>query len=97
LEEFDVFRASPDVDSSLLGNREDNEAYLAYIPGEQYALFFPGGGTVSLDMTDIKGPLTLRWLDISKSSWSEKTELEGGKKIDIQTPGNGQWIALIAM
>jgi hypothetical protein len=73
-EAFDVFRAEPDVNSSLLTDRDTNEAYLAYIPGEQYAVYFTDGGEVGLDLRDTQGRFNLKWLDITSSQWSGEEE-----------------------
>jgi hypothetical protein len=95
LEEFDLFSASPDEESSLLSNREENEAYLAFIPGEQYAVYFPDGGSVNLDMSGTDGNFTMKWLDISSSTWSDQVSLQPEAAIEITAPGDGQWLALI--
>ncbi len=94
-EAFDVFRAEPDVTSSLLTDRDTNEAYLAYIPGEQYAIYFTDGGEVGLDLRDTQGRFNLKWLDITTSQWSDEEEISGGNIIEIKTPGAGQWIGVV--
>jgi hypothetical protein len=94
-ESFDVFRAMPDVDSRLLLDRQTNEAYLAYIPGEQYAVYFIDGGVVSLDLSDAQGEFTLKWLDISNTRWTREKSLPVGRPAEIAAPGNGHWVALI--
>jgi hypothetical protein len=95
-ESFDVFRAMPDVDSRLLLDRQTNEAYLAYIPGEQYAVYFIDGGVVRLDLSDAQGEFTLKWLDIPNTRWTGEKSLQGGRPVEIAAPGNGHWVALIA-
>ncbi len=52
LDDFDVFRVEPDMESALLGNRNEYGEHLAYIPGEQYAVYFTDGGSVSLDLSN---------------------------------------------
>ena len=94
-EAFDIFRAQPDANSSLLSGRDENEAYLTYIPGEQYALYFPDGGSVSLDLKDVQSRFYLQWLDISESRWLEEDAFEGGDRVNISAPPTGQWLALI--
>lgn len=96
LESFDIFMAQPDPESLLLTNREENEAYLSFIPGRQYAIYFPEGGSAGLD-PGIKGEsqLALQWLDISNSTWSEEIVFRPETTIEVTTPGGGQWIALI--
>jgi hypothetical protein len=95
-EAFDVFRAEPDVNSSLLSDRDINEAYLAYIPGKQYAIYFTDGGEVGLDLRDTHGRFILKWLDISNSKWSGAEEISGGEIIGIKTPAKGHWIVVVS-
>jgi hypothetical protein len=96
LDEFDLFRSEPDMESRLLGNRNENEAYLAYIPGKQYAVYFPDGGSVNLDMSDARGVFTMKWLDISGSTWSDQISLQADELVEVKAPGAGQWIAIIS-
>ena len=94
-EVFDVFRANPDVNSALLSDRWENEAYLAYIPGEQYAVYFTNGGAVNLDLSDAHGSFSLQWLDINNSHWTGTTELGGGEQVRLSAPGEGHWMAVL--
>jgi hypothetical protein len=95
-EEFDVFRAEPDVNSSLLTDRETNEAYCAYVPGEQYAVYFTDGGEVGLDLRDAPGRFLKKWLDITNSQWLEEQEISGGEIFELKAPGEGHWIVVIS-
>ena len=95
-EKFDVFRAEPDVKSELLSYRDENEAYLAYTPGEQYAVFFPDGGSVRLQ-TNISEVKSVEWLEIDKSRWSSGEIKIENDALLLEPPGNGQWIALIKL
>jgi hypothetical protein len=96
-EVFDMFRARPDVDSSLLSDRQENEAYLAYVEGKQYAVYFPDGGSVKLDLSGAEGRFDLRWLDISGSRWTGGTTLQSGNMLDLRAPGEGLWMAVISL
>ncbi len=87
-----VFTCEPRND--LLSEREDNEAYCLADPGRQYAVYFPDGGEVSLNVSEIDGPLTVRWLDISKSAWLE-AERVSGEMLPLKAPGSGHWAALV--
>lgn len=53
-----IFTAEPD--NNLLREREDDEAYVAAVPGKQHAIYFPDGGEVKLDVKQVKGPFKLR-------------------------------------
>lgn len=93
----DFFNAVPDSSSRLLSNRSDNEAYLRYIPRKQYAVYFPNGGSVDLDLSKAKGQYVLKWLDIAQSRWAREETLEGGGTATLAPPGAGHWAAQISL
>ncbi|MFO7904061.1 MAG: hypothetical protein R6U98_15465 [Pirellulaceae bacterium] len=90
---FNVFVAEPD--NTLLSDRAENEAYCAADPGRQYAVYFPNGGSVTLDLSAAKGASHARWLEIERSRWTEEAAIPGGKPARLRTPGSGQWMVLI--
>lgn len=93
--ELDFFNAVPDSSSRLLFNRSDNEAYLSYIPRKQYAVYFPDGGSVDLNLSMVAGQWVMKWLDIEQSRWTGEDTLEGGNWVTLSPPGNGHWVAWI--
>lgn len=94
-EVFDVFSAQPDFNSDLLNNRQPNEAYLAYIAGTQYAIYFTDGGSVGLDLIKSQGIFELQWLDIDNTRWTGRSTFQGSNVVDISAPAGGQWIAVV--
>lgn len=90
---FDLFASRPY--NELLSEREDNEAYVLAQPGEQYAVYFPDGGNVILNVSDAQGSLQLRWLNINTSKWLDTQYEEGGGSIILQAPGSGHWAVVI--
>lgn len=90
---FDLFSTEPRND--LLSDRAENEAYCLAKPGVQYALYFPDGGAVTLDLSAAPGTIQVRWLDISRSAWREPETVAGGGRLKIETPGMGQWAVLV--
>lgn len=75
--------------------REPNEAYLAAAPGTAYALYFPDGGQIELDLRGAPGSFRLRWIDIGKGEWGPQAELTGGDWRVVAAPGKGHWAAAI--
>ena len=63
-------------------------------PGRQYAVYFPDGGMMSLNISEAKELLTLRRPDIRKSMWLEP-ETVSGETLQVKTPGAGHWAAMI--
>jgi hypothetical protein len=92
-DEFDLFTSEPRND--LLSECEPNEAYCAAIPGKQYAVYFPDGGAVKLDVSVAEGPLEVRWLDITAGEWQNEQTVGGGGTIELKAPGPGQWSVLV--
>jgi hypothetical protein len=82
-------------DNDLLVNREEHEAYCRVIKGKEYAIYFPDGGEIGLDLTFYKKSFKIQWLDALKSEWQEAETIKGGDIILIKSPGSGHWIALL--
>lgn len=95
LAEVELFRAEPDAESQQLAERAENEAYLSRVPGEQYVLYFPDGGSVKLDLRSVTGEFRLRWLDAAAGRWSEPSAVRAGGWVDLTAPGAGHWIAVV--
>jgi hypothetical protein len=79
----------------LLSDRRPNEAYLTAEPGRQYALYFPDGGSVKLDLSDAGGRLQARWLDIMQSRWTDEETVVGGRTVELKAPEKGHWAVLL--
>jgi hypothetical protein len=94
---FDFFRATPDAGHRLLSGRGTNEAYATSGPGQQYAVYFPDGGTVGLEPREASGTWTLQWLDIESNRWTAPREIAGGGPVkpELKTPGRGHWVTFL--
>jgi hypothetical protein len=88
-----VFACEPRND--LLSDRLPNEAYCLAEAGSQYAVYFPDGGSVDLNVSETRGPLTIRWLDLERSQWAESTSANAEGSIRLEPPGRGHWAALV--
>ena len=81
--------------NELLGSRQDNEAYLAAQPGASYALYFPRGGSVTLDLTGHPGSYQVRWINISTGEWDREEKIQGDAQTPLSPPGSGHWAAAV--
>ena len=84
----------------MLQNRSWNEAYCTAHPGVEYAVFFPVGGNVLLDVSAASTEsLSVRWLDIRKRTWAgpaRSVQTEGEAWLRLVTPTEeGYWAALV--
>lgn len=94
IEKSDFFNGQPA--NQLLGNRETGEAYCRAIPDREYAIFFPKGGEVELDINEKLKDISIEWLDIMKSEWTPDGNIHReGSKIIVKSPGSANWLALI--
>lgn len=79
----------------LLADRAADEAYLSAEPGQQYALFFPRGGLVSLDLSGHAGAFTLQWIDVATGGLGPFLEVTGGRPVTLSTPTAATWAATL--
>jgi len=79
----------------LVRGREADEAYVAAKPGAAYALYFPNGGEVELDLRLHAGPYEARWIDIARGDWGPRAAVKGGDWIRLAPPGEGHWAAVV--
>ena len=100
LKSTNIFDCEPD--NALLSNRSGNEAYCTANPGRQYAIFFPDGGDVHLDVSAAKGKSPyIKWLDIRASEWWKeinKTPFPENGLLRLVTPREeGYWAVVVTM
>ena len=93
LDEMDVFACEPHND--LLGDREENEAYCLANPGTEYAVYFPDGGKVTLNINPIDEPVTTRWLNVMKSTWVNVKSAQMDGTVVLECPTQDYWVVLV--
>ena len=81
--------------NELLSDRDPNEAYLAADRGHAYAAYFPAGGEVGLDLSDAKGKLSARWINIETGQLGPEQELTGGRRVRLPPPSEENWAVAI--
>ena len=90
---MDIFTCAPHND--LLLNRQENLAYASADPGRVYAVYFPGGRPVDLDLRDAPGTWREQWLNIAAGKWEKTQNLTGGKIVNLHPPTEAHWAVLI--
>lgn len=90
---MNVFQCRPHND--LLGDRESNEAYCLANRGTEYAVYFPDGGKVTLDLGPGEKSVTVRWLDVMESKWVEPKRTKVKGKLVLECPSKGYWAVLV--
>ena len=92
---FDIFRSAPRPD--LLSDRQENEAYCLAIPEEVYAVYFPKGGQVNLNIEKLKQPCIIRWFNPNTAEFGKTQNItKNGTKITLRSPDAEQtWLVLV--
>ena len=88
-----MWEVAPAMD--LLTNKEPNEAYVAANEGEKYAVYFPTGGSVKLDLSAIGGKIKLTWISVKTGVIENEELINGGQWIDFSAPDDNGWIAAL--
>lgn len=91
--EMDVFSSEPA--NELLNDRRDNEAYVMADTAGKYAVYFPEGGSVVLQIDDDADTYSIRRLNILQSQWEEVETVSPASGIRLIAPDNGQWVVLV--
>ncbi len=79
----------------LLSQRGENEAYVAAEAGQKYALYFPKGGSVVLDLSNGVGEFAARWISVASGEWGRTDVVKAGGPITITAPDGGGWAAAL--
>jgi hypothetical protein len=79
----------------LLSERDANEAYLSADNGHAYALYFPAGGEVQLDLSDASGMFAVQWINIDTGELGMRQTIKAGGKVTLAPPGSENGAAAI--
>ena len=93
--EYNFFTSVPDEKSSLILERENDEAYLARNADRDVIVYFTDGGQIVLDFTDFEGTYLLKWLNLEGANWHQESMIEGGGILELTSPSAGNWVALL--
>ena len=96
-DEMHIFTCEPN--NELLSNREENEAYTITNPGKEYAVYFPKGGSVDINLGVGKNldaeKTIIKWLNINTSEWKKEEEISYSDSITLTAPTKAHWAVLI--
>lgn len=93
-EKSDLFNGTPA--NELLENREENEAFCRAVPGNEYIIYFPGGGDVDLLVPNGADQISVEWLQINNPVWEDFIILPTDEnKVKIKTPDQRSWLAYL--
>lgn len=81
--------------NQLLVDRQPNQAYAAADPGKTYAVYFPQGGTLRLDLAQTQSRFTAHWIQIDTGRAGPSQPIPGGAKIPLSAPNRGNWAVVL--
>lgn len=73
------------------------ESYLLAEPGQQYAIYFPYGGTAQIDIEPADGDYHIEWIQFDHPEWihSDILNVETDTSAEFTTPDSGHWILVL--
>ena len=80
--------------NDLLIKDDEFEAYLLAESNHQYAIYFPKGGSVKMDLDVSQDYLHYRFINLDKAEWSDysrSTDMDHA----FTTPDEGHWVVII--
>lgn len=83
-----------DSHNELLSQRPEDGSYCHASIGREYAVYFPRGEGVTIDLAAAPGKMTIRWLDIGASQWRGGARVSG--KARLTPPSQAPWAAAIS-
>lgn len=86
------FEARPDL--TMFNKRTENTAY-GRKTNDALVFYYPAGGSQEVDLRDLTGELTIKWLDVLSARWTRPSLVQGGALVRLPSPGKGNWIALL--
>ena len=92
-DQMDWFNGNPD--NGLLSESEEHEAYCRAIEGREYAIYFPDGGSVLLDLSEFNQEFHVKWCSVLTAEWEDGEVIAGGRQATIKAPGEEHWICLV--
>jgi len=91
VESINWFEGEPH--NELFSERSANGAYCYANIGKEYAIYFPNGEPVTIDLSHSPGKLIAKWLNISKSKWHKEECVSG--KTRLVPPNKEEWAVVI--
>ncbi len=58
-------------------------------PGSEYLFYLPSAGTVAVDLSSAKGPLSVEWFNPSEGAAVKAEKVAGGEKREFTAPFGG--------
>ena len=61
-------------------------------PGQEYLVYLPAGGEVTLDLSSAMGPLNLEWINPTTGAATTRGTTTGGSQRSVKAPDKGDWV-----
>jgi len=81
-ERMDLAKARPSEEIASSG-------YCLAVPGEEYLVYLPEGGSVTVDLSAVSGQMTVEWFDPSQGRTHGAQVAAGGDRTSFQAPFAG--------
>jgi len=79
----------------LINNQFVPTGYCLATPGSQYLVFIPGGGSVTLNLSEVSGSLTVEWLNPVTGAVTQGGSVSGGPEQTLTAPFGGDAVLFL--
>jgi len=64
-------------------------------PGQEYIVYLPEGGEVTVDLSAASGPLAVEWIHAADGTHRAADDVAGGSQCSFISPAAGDWVLLL--
>jgi hypothetical protein len=78
-------------DTLVVGSGRRTVPAFALASAHEAVVYLPHGGSVTLNLAGLQGPLTARWFNPREGKWAEEFALEGAGDREFTAPAAEDW------
>jgi hypothetical protein len=78
-----------DLASSRPAGELASTGYCLAVPGRQYLVYLPNGGTATVDLSAAKGKLSVEWMHPTTGKTTPGAVVDGGRRCNLKAPFDG--------
>ena len=83
-----------DLAASRPAGELTSTGYCLAVPGREYLVYLPNGGTATLDVTAMKGKLSVEWMHPITGKITRADPVEGGRRQALKAPFEGDAVLI---
>ncbi|MCG7849589.1 MAG: hypothetical protein MIO93_10485, partial [ANME-2 cluster archaeon] len=87
-----TYKGNGDVPAEDPYDGEKAEGFAVADPGNEYVVYLPSGGYITIDLSDVSGTLSVEWYNPHTGKYQGQTTVEGGAPRAFTAPDTNDWV-----